>query len=166
MLAIRPARSLLAAALLAAASLAVAAEQSPPIEKEMSPEQFKAAGLDLLSPEQLANLNAWLNRKITTETKKAADLAEDKIKTENRGYFNFGSSEPIVSSIVGEFKGFRQGRLYVLENGQEWTQIDQATLAGVRRTNPAVKIEPGLIGNAWYLSIDGYNTRAKVTRSK
>lgn len=166
MLAIRITRSVLAAALVAAASFAVAADPSPPIEKEMTPEQFKAAGLDLLSPEQLANLNAWLNRKITTETKKAATLAEDKVKTENRGYFNFGSSEPIVSKLVGEFKGFRQGRLYVLENGQEWSQIDQATLAGVRLTNPQVKIEPGMIGNAWYLSIEGYNTRAKVTRSK
>ena len=162
---LRPIRSVLAAALLAAASLA-SADQSPPIEKEMSPEQFKAAGLDLLSPEQLANLNAWLNRKITTETKKAATLAEDKVKTENRGFFNFGTDEPIVSRIVGEFKGFRQGRVYVLENGQEWSQIDQATLAGVRRTNPEVKIEPSLIGNAWFLSIDGYNSRAKVTRNK
>ena len=161
----RPIRSVLAAALLAAASTAIA-DQLPPIEKEMTPEQFKAAGLDLLSPEQLANLNAWLNRKITTEAKKAATLAEDKVKTENRGFFNFGSDEPIVSRIVGEFKGFRQGRIYVLENGQEWSQIDQATLAGVRQTNPPVKIEPSLIGNAWYLSIEGYNSRAKVTRNK
>ncbi|HVJ63361.1 MAG TPA: hypothetical protein VM555_11700 [Tahibacter sp.] len=166
MLAIRPARSVLAAALIAVASFATAAEQSPPIEKEMTPEQFKGAGLDLLSPEQLANLNAWLNRKITTETKKAANLAEDKIKTENRGYFNFGTSEPIVSKLVGEFKGFRQGRQYVLENGQEWVQNDQATLAGVRLSNPQVKVEPSAIGNAWYLSVEGYNTRAKVSRSK
>lgn len=162
----RPIRSLLAVALLAATSIASAAEPLPPIEKEMTPEQFKATGLDQLNPEQLANLNAWLNRKITTETKKAATLAEDKVKTENRGFFNFGSDAPIVSKLVGEFKGFRQGRQYVLENGQEWSQIDQATLAGVRLTNPQVTVEPGKIGNAWYMKIEGYNTPAKVIRTK
>lgn len=163
--ALRP-RRLLAAALLALAPLVADAAEKPPIQQEMTPEQFKAAGLDLLSPEQLANLNAWLDRKITAETKKAANLAEDKVKTENRGFFNFGSDEPIVSRIVGEFKGFGQGRRYVLENGQEWVQNDQATLAGARMTNPAVKIQPSLVGNAWYLSVEGYNTRAKVSRNK
>ena len=39
-----------------------AVAQQAPIERQMSPEQFKAAGLDKLSPEELANLNAWLAR--------------------------------------------------------------------------------------------------------
>ena len=136
------------------------------IEKQMTPEQFKAAGLDKLSPEELANLNAWLNRTLDTETTKAAVQAEKKVKDENRGFFNFGSSEPIVSKMTGEFRGFAQGRQYTLENGQVWRQTDSATLAGVRVNNPDVKITPSVIGNAWYLQIQDYNTRAKVERLK
>ena len=83
----------------------------------------------------------------------------------NRGFFDFGSTEAIESSIVGEFNGFAKGRKYTLENGQVWEQIEPATLAGVRKTNPEVTIKPGIINN-WFLKIEGYNTAAKVRRIK
>ena len=55
-------RPLLAACIAAALALAApAALAQAKIEQQMSAEQFKAAGLDQLSPEQLANLNAWLS---------------------------------------------------------------------------------------------------------
>jgi hypothetical protein len=88
------------------------------------------------------------------------------VKNEARGFFNFGTSEPIASNIVGEFRGFQKGRNYVLANGQEWEQTDEASLVGVRKTDPVVKIAPSLVGNAWYMAIEGYNTRAKVRRVK
>ncbi|MDQ3617146.1 MAG: hypothetical protein M3374_00175 [Pseudomonadota bacterium] len=154
-------RLLALAALLAFAPAALAQSS---IEQQMTPEQFKAAGLDQLNPEQLRNLNDWLNRTLQTETAKAAADAKQKVEADNRGYFNFGTSEPVVSRITGEFRGFAKGRSYTLDNGQVWKQIDSATLPGVRRDNPAVKINPGLIGNVWYMAIEGYNTRAKVER--
>lgn len=142
----------------------------PPIEQAMTPEQFKAAGLDKLSADELANLNTWLNRTITTETARAAEQAAvqatEKVETENRGFFHFGSSDPIEAKIAGQFSGFRKGNTYTLDNGQQWRQTDTASLAGVQVENPAVKITPSLIGNTWYLRIDGYNTRAKVERIK
>ena len=85
---------------------------------------------------------------------------------ENRGFFHFGKSEPIEASIVGEFRGFDHGRTYTLDNGQQWKQIDSATLHGVKRTNPKVRIKPGLVGNVWFMKIEGYNTSAKVERVK
>lgn len=148
----------------------VALAQTPggqlPLQQEMTPEEFKAAGLDKLSAEELARLNAWLDRKIDTETSKAAARAEEKVKADAHGFFNFGSTEPIVAHIAGEFRGFARGREYTLDNGQVWKQIEEASLVGVRKTNPAVKITPSLVGNAWYLAIEGYNTRAKVQRVK
>ena len=142
----------------------------PPIEQAMTAEQFKAAGLDKLSTGELANLNAWLNRTITTETAKAAEQAsvrtKERVESENRGFFHFGSSEPIVSRISGEFRGFEQGRKYTLENGQVWRQTDGASLVGARVTDPEVRIKPSTFGNAWYLKIEGYNTNAKVERIK
>lgn len=165
----RPSIRLLTLAVLLASAPCVFAQSpqaAPPIERQMTPEQFRAAGLDKLSADELANLNAWLNRTLETETAKAAVAAKKKVEEDNRGFFNFGSTEPVVGRIVGEFRGFGRGRSYTLENGQVWQQVDDASLAGVRKANPAVRITPSLIGNAWYLAIEGYNTRAKVQRVK
>jgi hypothetical protein len=156
-------RSILLVALLA---LAPAAAAQDAIEKQMTPEEFKAAGLDKLSSDELARLNAWLNRTIDAETEKAAVLAKKKVEDDNRGFFDFGSTEPVVSKMTGEFRGFARGREYTLENGHVWKQVDDASLAGVRLSAPEVRITPSLIGNAWYLAVTGYNTRAKVQRIK
>lgn len=158
-----PLRSILLAALLA---LAPAAAAQDAIEKQMTPEEFKAAGLDKLSPEELTRLNAWLNRTIDVETEKAAIVAKKKVEDDNRGFFNFGSTEPVVSRMTGEFRGFSRGREYTLENGHVWKQLDDASLAGVRLSAPEVRITPSLVGNTWYLAVTGYNTRAKVQRIK
>lgn len=160
-------RPLLPLALLAAFALSpLTALARDPIERDMTPEEFKAAGLDKLSAEELARLNVWLGRKIDTASDAAAALAKDKVEQENRGFFHFGSDEPIAGRIAGEFRGFGRGRSYTLDNGQVWRQIDEASLAGVRIDAPEVKINPSLMGNAWYLSVKGYNTRAKVERVK
>ena len=158
-----PLRSIFLATLLVIAA-PVMAQQA--IETEMTPEEFKAAGLDKLSVDELARLNAWLNRTLDAETGKAAATARKEVEDENRGFFDFGSNEPVIGTITGEFRGFARGREYTLDNGQVWRQTDAATLVGARRENPAVRITPSLIGNAWYMAIEGYNTRAKVERIK
>lgn len=161
-----------ALAILALAPMAWAQPSTPltaNIEQQMSADEFKAAGLDKLSAQELTALNAWLQHKVVQETAKAVETAKEEgrkeVKEKNRGFFDFGSAEPIASSIVGEFKGFANGRKYTLENGQVWEQIEPATLAGVRRTDPKVSIKPGLF-NSWFMRIDGYNTAAKVRRIK
>jgi hypothetical protein len=158
-----PLRSLLLACLLA---LSPAAAAQDAIEKQMTPEEFKAAGLDKLSAEELSKLNAWLNRTLDVETEKAAVAAKKQVEDDNRGFLNFGSTDPIVSKIAGEFRGFARSREYTLENGQVWKQTDDASLAGVRLPAPEVQIKPSLVGNVWYLAVAGYNTRAKVQRIK
>ena len=157
-------RSILLAALVFAAAPALAQQQA--IESQMTPEEFRAAGLDKLSADELARLNAWLGRTIEGETERAAATAKRRVEDENRGFFNFGSSEPVVGRITGEFRGFARGREYTLDSGQVWRQVDAATLVGARLDNPQVRITPSRIGNAWYMAIEGYNTRAKVERIK
>ncbi|MEG3193031.1 hypothetical protein [Lysobacter sp. D1-1-M9] len=160
-------RALGLAALFACASVAFA-QDAPTnrIEQQMSPEQFRAAGLDQLDAEQLANLNAWLNRTLDTETAKAAETAKSRVEQEHRGFLSFGSNEPIVARLPGEFRGFGKNRRYTLDNGQVWQQTDAATLAGARLDDPQITITPSVIGNAWYMAVEGYNTRAKVKRIK
>lgn len=160
----------LLATLLAIPSLA-AAQQAPPIQEAMTAEEFKAAGLDKLSADELARLNAWLDRRVEQQTSAAVAAVAEQAREEgrqevvekNRGFFHFGSDDPITAAIVGEFNGFGKNKRYRLDNGQVWEQTDSAQLAGVRRSNPQVTIQPGLMG-AWYLRINGYNTRAKVQR--
>lgn len=160
-------RPLLPLALLAAFAFSpLAALAQKPIERDMTPEEFKAAGLDKLAPEELAKLNAWLGRKIDTAATEAASLAKDKVEQENRGFFHFGSNEPIVARISGEFRGFGKGRTYTLDSGQVWRQTDTATLVGAKLDSPEVRINPSISGNGWYLAVKGYNTRAKVERVK
>ena len=160
----RSIRPLLFAVLLALAPCAFA--QQPPIQQQMTPEQFKAAGLDQLNAEQLANLNAWLNGTIQAEASKAAVIAKKQVEDDNRGFLNFGSIEPVVGRISGEFRGFGKGRSYTLDNGQVWQQTDDASLAGAKLSNPEVRITPSMVGNTWYLQVGKYNTRAKVYRIK
>lgn len=143
-----------------------AAHAAPPIQQQMSPEEFRAAGLEKLSAEELARLNTWLGRTIESETAKAATEAKRKLVEENRGFFNFGSTEPVRSTLVGEFRGFGKGRTYTLANGQVWKQVDEAVLVGARLGNPKVVVNPSIAGNVWYMSVGSYGTRAKVLRVK
>ena len=158
-----PLRSIFLAALLALAAPAMAQQA---IETEMTPDEFKGAGLDKLSAEELAQLNAWLNRTIDTETVKAAATAKKKVEDENRGFFDFGSNEPVTGRITGEFRGFSRGREYTLDNGQVWKQIDTTRLDGVKLDNPEVTIKPGVFGNVWYMRVGRYNKAAKGERVK
>lgn len=139
------------------------------LQQQMSTEQFKAAGLDKLSTEELAALNDWLQGKVQQAATSAVEQAREEGRQEvivaNRGFYDFGSNEPIVGKLEGEFRGFGKGRQYTLDNGQVWEQTDDATAAGVRKQAPAVRITPGII-NVWYLQVDGLNTRAKVRRTK
>jgi len=160
-------RPLLPLALLAALALSpLAALAQQPIEREMTPQEFKAAGLDKLSAEELAKLNQWLGRKIDTVVTEATAQAKDKVEEENRGFFHFGSNEPIVARMTGQFRGFAKGREFTLDNNQVWRQTDGASLVGVKLDAPEVRITPSIAGNAWYLAVKGYNTRAKVERVK
>jgi hypothetical protein len=161
---------ILFAALLAIPAFVVA-QEAPPIEQAMTPEEFRAAGLDKLSAEELARLNTWLNRRVQQETSAAVAAATEQAREEgrkevvekNRGFFHFGSEEPIVASISGTFDGFGKRKRYRLDNGQVWEQTDNATLHGVRLSNPQVRIRPGVMG-VWWMKVEGYNTQAKVQR--
>ncbi|WP_314106285.1 hypothetical protein [uncultured Stenotrophomonas sp.] len=143
------------------------------LQQQMSPAEFKAAGLDKLSPAELAALNGWLQGKVAAVTADVREQAREEAREEgrqevikkNRGFFDFGSKEPIVSTLQGEFRGFGKGRRYVLANQQEWEQTDDATLSAGRRTDPEVTITPGLMGS-WYLQVKGINTHTKVRRVK
>ncbi|MDB6162597.1 MAG: hypothetical protein JWL98_29 [Xanthomonadaceae bacterium] len=160
-------RSLAVALLLACvAPVAIAQTAKAVIEQQMTPEEFKAAGLDKLSADELAHLNTWLGRTLEVQTARTAADTKQQIEKADRGFFHFNSDEPIVSRISGDFRGFGKHKSYTLDNGQVWEQTDDALLPGIRLTNPEVRIKPGMVGNVWYMAVSHYNTRAQVKRVK
>ena len=162
-------RHLMVAVLMACAAPAAFAQQA--LEQQMTAGEFRAAGLDKLSAEELANLNRWLQGQVQ-ETTVAVEQAREEGRQQARQQAEAeavgrraGSTPdgPINSSIVGEFNGFGRGLRYTLENGQVWEQTDATRLEGVQMSNPGVTINSGVFGT-WYLRVDGYNARAKVRR--
>jgi len=143
------------------------------LQQQMSAAEFKAAGLDKLNAAELATLNRWLQGKVEAATTEAVAAVREEAREEgrqevivkNRGFFDFGSNEPIRGVLQGEFRGFGQGRIYVLDNGQQWEQTDATSVSGVRKQSPKVSISPGVMG-VWYLKVEGVNTQPKVRRTK
>ncbi|AVJ34258.1 MULTISPECIES: hypothetical protein [Stenotrophomonas] len=143
------------------------------LQQQMSPAEFKAAGLDKLNAAELATLNRWLQGKVEAATTEAVAAVREEAREEgrqevivkNRGFFDFGSNEPISGVLQGEFRGFGKGRVYVLDNGQQWEQTDATSISGVRKQSPKVSISPGVMG-VWYLKVEGVNTQPKVRRTK
>lgn len=157
---LRPSRlsfgALTLALALALPAAAVAAQA--PLQQQMTPEQFKAAGLDKLTPEELASLNAWLGNAIEVESKRAVTRVSEEART-------FGK-EAVQANLVGEFHGFGRGKEYTLDNGQVWVQMSDTELPGVHLTNPKVRIRPTMVGSGAYMSVGNYNTSATVRRIK
>jgi len=134
------------------------AQQFSTLEERMTYAEFKDAGLEKLTPEELAQLNSWLAGKSSV----AATPSEDTRGFEGRT----SAAGAVVSSIQGPFKGWKgKGDRFTLANGQVWEVTDSGTRLSVSLENPIVTIDQGALG-AWFLRVDGYNARARVKRIK
>lgn len=151
---------LIALFVLGAAGAAAAAEFST-LEEKMSTQEFRAAGLEKLTPEELATLNAWLAQRI------AAGLGSAGARPENEGFrasgFDSADRKEITSRITGEFSGWGPNSVFQLDNGQQWQVTDNSDFAIPAISNPRVTIEPMILGS-WMLKVEGYNRGARVTR--
>lgn len=104
------------AAISLSGGVALAQEESSDIQKMMSPGEFKAAGLEKLSPEELERLNAWIKgyRETTVQAteKKATKEGRRKI-------------DVLVSRVVGPFYGLTGNTIITLEDGSKWKQANK-----------------------------------------
>lgn len=117
---------IITAALVALATLGAVAKtrvltwqsQTLKITEVMTVEEFRSAGMSKLTPEEMKQLDGWLNRytvrvgRVLLEKNKAPE-------TPNR------VPEPAVieSRIDGEFEGWDGDTVFKLENGQIWQQV-------------------------------------------
>lgn len=144
---------------------AAAQDATPPIERQMSAQEFKAAGLDKLTAAELASLNTWLKRAVATESGKAVAEVRREQEAGTRG-FKTERSEAFEARLVGHFDGFKKGLDYTLDNGQVWQQVDATVMYGVKLDNPSVQLKPGAFGEIWYMRVGGRAVNAKVKRIK
>jgi hypothetical protein len=152
------ARRLLVTAVLSvgvvASNSALAAQPYTPIEQRLSPEQLRATGLDQLQPQQLSLLNGLLSSEQATIAAQSAKAERERKIGDAR--------TPVSSSLRGEFRGWQNGTVFELENGQRWRVLD-SDFATKPLSDPKVTISPGLFGS-WYMLVEGTSVKAKVKR--
>ena len=117
-------------------------EASASVQDVMTPGEFKAAGLNKLSPEELQKLNAWLQgyREVTEKTaeKKATARAEKVEHTK---------MDMLVSRVDGTFNGLTGRTVIRLEDGTVWKQANADDRYRPRVTDhPAAVVIHGVFG--------------------
>ncbi len=157
---IRPILLAAALAVLTAPFAVAAAEpETNRLEERMSSDEFRAAGLDRLTPDQLRYLNEWLGNKGV-----AASVAPLKKRDGTLEYYPDDSNREVIESrIVGPFEGWRGKTIVKLENGQKWQQTESGSRGDVNMSGPAVTIKPMSMGS-WLMVVKGCNCSVRVKR--
>jgi hypothetical protein len=154
-----------------APSLAFGADEGfSSLEEQMTGQDFKAAGLDKLTPQELEALNGWIRRRslatLDAPAAGAAAATADAEIADRRGLKGEKDEEdrtPISSRIIGRFSGWDGQTVFRLENGMIWVQTDKDKFYVKEVENPLAVIEPGMF-DTWRLSIEGYNSECRVER--
>lgn len=124
---------------LGSASLVRAQGEAAGIQQAMTPEEFKAAGLEKLSPAELAKLNAWLQGFREKAVAKAEKKASERAERDKRSL--------IVSRINGTWGGITPGVVIELEDGSKWRLANKDEHYGGYADHPAVAVwKAGMFG--------------------
>jgi hypothetical protein len=131
------------------------------LQDSMTSDEFKKAGLDKLSPDELNALNQWMKGYRHQAETKAAEKATEQTKeqakqeatTEAKQKFNRNwlSTDRIFSRIDGEFHGMRRGGKKIiirLEDGTVWKQVNNDTdqLEAKMTDHPPVMVTHSAVG--------------------
>ena len=157
---------LLLTLLVIAISTSVAGQQGfSSLEEQMKGQEFKAAGLDKLTPDELAALNQWIRKhSLATldEAKTVTGGNEDQRGFEVKKIKDMPRTT-ITSRLVGTFKGWDGQTTFKLENGMVWQQADKDKFYIKAVQNPLITIKPGSF-KTWRLSVEGFNSDCRVKR--
>ena len=111
-------------------------EKFPGIEALMKEDKFNAAGLHRLSPAELKTLNSWLVQYTASD----AQIVKQRVKE-----VRTAANKEVVSSIKGDFYGWKGKTIFRLDNDQVWQQ----RYKGLWKTNlnsPKVIIRKNFLG--------------------
>ncbi|WHZ19607.1 MAG: hypothetical protein OJF55_001756 [Rhodanobacteraceae bacterium] len=138
-------------------ALPVMAQQFSSLEERMSAADFKAAGLDKLTPEQLQFLDNWLRGHEQTKVVSASGKPVFYPDNQPRDKFS--------THMVGHFNGWSGESTFTLDNGQVWKQAESGAYSCPGIDNPEVTIKPMILGS-WLMYVQGCNQSVRVERVK
>jgi hypothetical protein len=124
-------------------------ETSGSIQQVMTPEEFKAAGLNKLSPEELQKLNAWLQG-----YREVAEKTAEKKATARAAKVERTKMDLLVSRVDGTFNGLTGRTVIRLEDGTVWKQANADDRFRPKVTDhPAAAVIHGIFG--YKMQIEG-----------
>jgi hypothetical protein len=139
------------------AAMPVMAQQFSSLEERMSAADFRAAGLDRLTPQQLQFLDDWL--RIHEQVKTVSASGNPVFYPDNQPRDKF------TTHLVGHFSGWSGHNMFNLDNGQVWKQAESGAYSCPGVDNPAVTIKPMILGS-WLMYVQGCNQSVRVERVK
>ncbi len=127
---------------LSAAARAARETMSDDIQQIMTPAEFKAAGLNKLSPDELAKLNAWLQG-----YRQTTEQAAEKKATARAEKVEHTKMDVLVSRVDGSFTGLTGRTVIRLEDGTVWKQANADDRYRSKVTDhPAAVVIHGVFG--------------------
>lgn len=150
-------RHTLLSAVIALCCLSAHAQQTDGLRQRMSADEFKAAGLDKLSPQELQNLDAWLGAHAKVATKVVTESGKPVFYPSNQ------KRTRIDTRIAGHFDGWSKDHEFTMANGQIWKTIDPDPKSCQPNDNPEVQIKPSLMGT-WMMYVPSCYDNAHVKR--
>jgi hypothetical protein len=133
------------------------AQNTDGLQQRMSSAEFKAAGLDKLSPQELQNLDGWLRTHAKVTTKIVSSSGKPVF------YADSTKREKINAHIVGHFGGWQGSSQFTLDNGQVWKQVGSDKPECMTSDHPVAKVKPTLFGG-WLMFVEGCNDNSHVER--
>lgn len=128
----------------------------------------QAAGLDTLTPAQLAALDTLVQRDRESGPTPPPAKTEPSAEARVARFALPEKDEPtaVQSRLAGEYRGWDGRTFFQLENGQLWVQTDSTdTHSTSPRSNPAVKVEKSMFGG-YKLTVEGERLWVRVKRVK
>ncbi len=142
------------------AAVAAPGQAEELLEESLSAEDFQLAGLNKLSEDELAVLNALLGREALPPEVVERNFGREQIKAERQAAAP-DEGAAIASFIKGEFSGWSGKTVFALDNGQVWQQRVGGRYR-YRADSPAVTINKERFG--YYLLINATGRKVGVKR--
>jgi hypothetical protein len=149
----------------------------------LSPDDFRAAGLGKLTAQEIALLDALVERHRggpqagrveagavlpgeAPPAVKSREVPAPKADRDAKVVVAPGTRiefAAVESRLTGAFTGWEPRGVFALENGQRWREANGTTYASPPLSAPKVRITPGALGTFW-MEIEGVRVRVKVVR--
>lgn len=134
----------------AANNTATPLAQDVSLRQLMTPEEFKAAGLKKLSPEELTRLENFLRGYREQTVQQVAKATEERVNPAPKR--DRATRQSVIESgINGPFTGLKGRTRVVLKNGSIWQQSDSALKFRCNLDSPDVVLVHNFFGYKMYV---------------